>query len=118
MNKEPETYEELIRKKRCIDLTNYYELSLSDLDQIYTFLEKNPNGIVRGGSQNLLLMLSENDTNFITIQSKCIDSKIDGIILSNNLFKVFNHYTSSSSSGSSGGSSSNNNNNNNNNNNR
>ena len=27
MNKEPETYEELIRKKRCIDLTKYYQLT-------------------------------------------------------------------------------------------
>ena len=25
MNKEPETYEELIRQKRCIDLAKYYE---------------------------------------------------------------------------------------------
>ena len=42
MNKEPETYEELIRKKRCIDLTKYYELSEDDLEQIYHFLETNP----------------------------------------------------------------------------
>ena len=27
MNKEPETYEELIRKKRCIELARYYELT-------------------------------------------------------------------------------------------
>ena len=39
MNKEPETYEELIRKKRCIDLTKFYELSENDLDQI-TFKNK------------------------------------------------------------------------------
>ena len=38
MNKEPETYEELIRQKRCIDLTKYYELSMDDLNKIYTFL--------------------------------------------------------------------------------
>ena len=34
MNKEPETYEELIRQKRCIDLTKYYELSMDDLKYI------------------------------------------------------------------------------------
>ena len=39
MKKEPETYEELIRQKRCIDLTKYYQLTESELEQIYNFLE-------------------------------------------------------------------------------
>ena len=34
MNKEPETYEELIRKKRCVYLTRYYDLSMEELEQI------------------------------------------------------------------------------------
>ena len=42
MNKEPETYEELIRYKRCVDLTSYYELSKEELDKIYNYLEKYP----------------------------------------------------------------------------
>ena len=46
MNKEPETYEELIRMKRCIELTKYYELSEKELEQIYDFLENNKNGEV------------------------------------------------------------------------
>ena len=41
MNKEPETYEELIRQKRCIELTKYYSLSKEDLEGIYDFLTKN-----------------------------------------------------------------------------
>ena len=82
MNKEPETYEELIRKKRCIDLTKYYELSQNDLEQIYSFLENNPTGVVKGGNQNLLLMIGKNTTNFITIPSRCISSAIDGIVMS------------------------------------
>ena len=40
MNKEPETYEELIRQKRCIDLTKYYDLIKEQLEEIYDFLEK------------------------------------------------------------------------------
>ena len=52
MNKEPETYEELIRKKRCIDLTKYYELSKSDLEKIYDFLESNQDGEVRWNFTN------------------------------------------------------------------
>ena len=39
MNKEPETYEELLRKKRCIELTKYYQLDEESLNQIYNFLE-------------------------------------------------------------------------------
>lgn len=42
MKQEPETYEELIRTKRCIDLTKYYELSKEELDEIYIFLTENP----------------------------------------------------------------------------
>ena len=35
MNKEPETYEELIRYKRCVDLTSHYNLSQKEFDKIY-----------------------------------------------------------------------------------
>lgn len=49
MKQEPETYEELIRTKRCIDLTKYYELSKEELDEIYIFLTENPQGGVIGG---------------------------------------------------------------------
>ena len=31
MNKEPETYEELIRMKKCIDLADYYELNVDEI---------------------------------------------------------------------------------------
>ena len=40
MNKEPETYEELIRQKRCIDLSKYYELTKEQLEEIYNFLRE------------------------------------------------------------------------------
>lgn len=117
MNKEAETYDELIRKKRCIDLTKYYDLSQEDLEQIYTFLEENQNGVVRGNSNSTLLLIINNDIkNAIIINAKCIEKSIDGIILDNKRFTIIPHYTPSSSSGHSGGSSSNNNNNNNNNN--
>ena len=118
MNKEPETYDELIRKKRCIDLTKYYELSQSDLDQIYTFLENNPGGQVRAGTQNISLVVDNDTANAVVIASKRISEDIDGIVMSNTTFNIIIHYTPSSSSSYSGGTSSNNNNNNNNNNNR
>ena len=44
MKKEPETYEEIIRQKRCIDLAKYYDLTEEQLEQIYDFLKNNPKG--------------------------------------------------------------------------
>lgn len=116
MNKEPETYEELIRQKRCVDLTNYYELTNSELEQIYNFLENNPSGKVIGGMDNISLKVDEKIT--LVIPSKCKTTQIDGLTMDNIAFTIIPHYTPSSSYSSSGGSSSNNNNNNNNNNNR
>ena len=46
MNFEPETYEELIRMKRCIELTKYYALTEAQLEDIYVFLMQNPDGSV------------------------------------------------------------------------
>lgn len=118
MNKEPETYEELIRKKRCIDLTKYYELSQQDLEKIYDFLEKNSNGEVRCGEQNISLIIGNNLSDATTIITKLVSSNIDGLVMSNTKFNIIPHYTPSSNDRYGGGSSSNNNNNNNNNNNR
>ena len=123
MNKEPETYEELIRMKRCIELTKYYELSEKELEQIYDFLENNKDGKVICKKNSISLVLKNNLSNATVISSRCISSSIDGIIMSNTVFNVIPHYTPSSTSHYGGGSSSsssytNTNNNNNNNNNR
>lgn len=112
MKNEPETYEELIRKKRCIDLSKYYELTENDLEQIYSFLAANKNGQVRCGKQNISLVIGNDTANAIVIVTKCINADIDGIIMSNDIFNIIPHYTPSSTYTSSGGSSSNNNNNN------
>ncbi len=118
MNKEPVTYAELIRKKRCIELTNYYDLTEEDLDKIYTFLEENKKGIVRCGDQNIALVVNNDIKNATFIIASKISSSVDGIVMSNDAFKIIPHYEPSPYDGHSGGSSSNNNNNNNNNNNR
>ncbi len=114
MNFEPQTYEELIRMKRCVELTKYYELSEEELERIYQFLEQNPDASVKGGRQNLALITGNDVQNAQVIITRCIDSGIDGLQMSRTVFKVIPHYTPSSGSGGSGGSSSNNNNNNNN----
>ena len=116
MNKEPETYEELIRKKRCIDLTKYYQLSKDELEQIYNFLLDDPKGTVKGTKVTISL-IPGNNANPMAINTMCVDSSIDGIIMDNQYFKIIPHYTPSSGGDYSGGSSSNNNKNNNNNNN-
>ena len=104
MNKEPETYEELIRYKRCVDLTLHYDLSREDLDQIYNFLATYQKAVVIGNKSSLTLKVSYN-TNVqpIVIHAKCIDSTIDGIRMSNELFTLIPHYVPYTSSG--GGSS-------------
>lgn len=117
MNKEPETYEELIRMKRVIELTKYYELTKEELEQIYNFLASNPDGQVVGKIQNLSLIVGGNVATATVITARCFNNSVDGVVLSNKMFRIIPHYTPSSggSSGWSGGSSSNNNNNNNNN---
>lgn len=40
MNREPETYDELILQKKCIELTKYYNLTMEQLEEIYEFLKK------------------------------------------------------------------------------
>ena len=117
MNKEPETYEELIRRKRCINLTKYYELTQDDLNEIYNFLETHKDGYTKCGSNTILFMINGNSTPIKVINTKCIDATIDGIVMSDSIFNIIPHYVPTSYSGYSGGSSSNNNNNNNNHNN-
>ena len=110
MNKEPETYEELMRKKRCVELTKYYNLTQSQLDSIYNFLAANPNGVINGSTTNIGLYVGLNVHQ--VIQANCVDSSVDGVKVTENAFTIIPHYTPSSSSYSSySGSSSNNNNN-------
>ena len=118
----PETYEELIRKKRCVELTKHYNITKEDLETIYNFLRDNPNGDIRCSGNSIVLIFKDNTSKSIVISANCIDASIDGIYLNNKSFSIYHHIYVSNSSGSSwsssGGSSSNNNNNNNNNNNR
>ena len=117
MNREPETYDELIRYKRCIDLTRLYELSQSEFDKIYNHLKTYPKAIIIGNENTLTLKVNyKTEFQPEIINAKCINSSIDGVKLSNQAFTIIPHYTASSDGGYSGGSSSNNNNNNNNNN--
>ena len=115
MDKEPETYEELMRMKKCVELTKYYSLTKEELETIYNFLKENPDAKVVGDTKNISLIKGANAASVMTIASACI-STIDGIVINNKGYKVIPHYTPSSGSGGYGGSSSNNNNNNNNNN--
>ena len=84
MNKSPETYEELIRQKRCVDLTKYYELTSIELERIYQFLEANSDGVIKGNTENISLM---KDNNVVEIlPAKCVTSSIDG------LFHIIHHH--------------------------
>ena len=105
MNFEPQTYEELIRMTRCVELTKYYEVTEEELWEIYQFLEQEPEAFIKGGRQTLSLIIGQNTAKTQkVIMANCTDSSIDGILLSRTEFKVFPHYTPSSGSGSSGAS--------------
>lgn len=86
--KKAETYEELIRTKRCVDLTEYYGLSESDLDKIYLFLETNPFGIIKGGLKNLALVTPDDPKNHEIIIAKCINPKVEGIFMTNDSLSI------------------------------
>ena len=113
MNKEPETYAELMRQKRCVELTKYFVLTKAQIEQIYQFLTDNPEGKV-SCSGDIIKLIAGQKVELINTQRT--STTIDTIECSNSSFDIISHYTSSGSY--SGGSSSNNNNNNNNNNNR
>ena len=113
MKEEAKTYDDLIRKKRCVDITNYYELTEENLEIVYNFLKDNKDGSIKGGYNSLVLTSKNNQMQ--VVPAKKISYSIDGLIVTNKLFRIIPHYTPSSSGYSSGGSSSNNNNNNNNN---
>lgn len=81
--KKVETYEELIRMKRCVDLTKYYGLEKNDLEKIYLFLEKNSFGIIKGDREKLVLITPDNQNEKIIIDVKSINPKIDGVYLTN-----------------------------------
>ena len=51
MNFEPQTYEELIRMKRCVELTKYYEVTEEELWEIYHFLEQEPEAFIKGADR-------------------------------------------------------------------
>lgn len=89
MHKEPETYEELLRQKRCLDLTIYYPLSLKELNQIYDFLSENPDGEVLGERQCLSLVVG-NQVRFV-ISSSCESDEIDALVFNNYLFRTVPH---------------------------
>ena len=118
---EPKTYQGIINKKRCIEITKHYDISQNTFDLIVDFVTNNPQGKVECGKSYITLVDGNEVVKYIN--APLIDpSVIEGIIWTNAKFTIIPHINVSSSGGgggwSSGGGSSNNNNNNNNNNNR
>ena len=109
MNKEPETYEELIRQKRVYELVKYYYLTQEELEQIYDYLVANPDAVIEGNKDYITLAPTVGSIATAAIAASVINAKtIDGMKLTNGFLQIFYHYESSGGGG--GGSSSNNNN--------
>ena len=111
--KEPETYNELVRVKQCMDLATHYSLSEETLNEVYDFLTLNAANYLIA-NKSVLAFMNGNGVLSKSIPAALKDYSIDGLKLTNTGMTLFPHYTPSSG-GYSGGSSSNNNNNNNNN---
>lgn len=115
IDKQPKTYNEIIRLKKCYTLANYYSnITENMFNEIYDFLGESPdNSIV--ANQTILSFVDENGKVIKTFSIIPKDTSFDRINIDDKGVSVTPHYDSSSSSWS--GSSGNNNNNNNNNNN-
>ena len=77
MIKNPETYEELIRFKKCVDLTKYYELSQDERDKIFNFLSSYPGANIVGNKTGLVLEEIDQSVPKEIINANCIDKSID-----------------------------------------
>ena len=63
MNREQETYEDIIRYKKCVDLSSFYELTKEELEEIYNHLETHKDAIIEGNKVGLVLKI-ESDEEF------------------------------------------------------
>src|SRR5574344_2330361 len=117
IDKNPKTYNELIRLKKCYTLANYYSNISEDMfEEIYIFL---------GGSQKNAIVANKKVLSLVDEKSKVVktfpliprNSSFDNIKINKEGIVITPHYYSSSSNYSSSSSSNTNNNNNNNNNN-
>ena len=90
MNREPETYDELIIQKKCIELTKYYSLTMEQLEEIYDFLKNNKNGNIQGKMTYILLNVGTSAKK--TISAPCISQNIDGVNVNRKEFRIIPHY--------------------------
>ena len=85
MNREQETYEDIIRYKKCVDLSSFYELTKKELEEIYNHLETHKDAIIEGNKVGLVLKI-ESDEEFTPkiINAKILKpNTIDGVKISN-----------------------------------
>ena len=113
LNRNPETYNEIVHLKKMLDLAKYYSLSKEVMDEISDFILADPKNMVICDESTMSL---KNATGVVekSYTVAKMSSSIDGLTLSAAALSIVPHYTPSSGGGYSGGSSSNNNNNNNN----
>ena len=112
LNKNPETYNEIVHLKKMLVLAENYALSNEVINEVSDFILSNPKNTVVCDSTNMIL--KSNGAEYKKFEVIKMSKDIDGLTLSAKSLVIIPHYTPSSGGGYSGGSSSNNNNNNNN----
>ena len=107
LNRNPQTYHEIVSVKNVLELAKYYEVSEEFLDEAYDFISASKENTIVADINYIFFKKNNIITKQFTANLKT--SSIDGLTITSTLLTVIPHYTPSSGSYS-GGSSSNNNN--------
>ena len=112
---QPRTYNEVLRLQKCYTLASHYtDVTESEFDQMYRFLNQSDENAVIG-NRHVVSLVDQNKKIIRAFSATASDDSFDRIEITNKDFVIYPHVVSSGSD--TGGSSTNNNNNNNNNNN-
>ncbi len=99
MDKEPETYQELILQKRCVDLLGYYNMERSELDKIYNFFMNHTDGVADGNNNGIILKYKKgNETKQKIVNCTLFNPTIDGLKMTLDKLTIYPHYIARHSS--------------------
>ena len=92
LNRNPETYNEIVHLKKMLDLAKYYQLSAEVMDEVSDFILADPkNTVVCDASR---MVLKSNGTEQKTFAVAKMSSAIDGLTLRDDKAHISAEYVS------------------------